>query len=82
MLLEQRRESIFHHPPNLCLGQLPPEGLEYGQAVHDVTHSARSNEQDVHLAAPPLVVGIVLILEMRSLVAWSLGSPTKTVRPP
>src|SRR6185295_11676221 len=82
---EERRHRLLDDPAEVRVGQMAAERGQDRQRVDNVAQRARAEEEDAH--APPSsdrqgATGSRRTREIRSLVAWSFGSPTNAVRPP
>ena len=74
---QQLAPALFHNPANVCLRQGGAQHGHGGQGVHDISHGAEAHDE--HAGRHE---GYFPILPSRSVVEWSLGSPTISTRPP
>ncbi len=83
---EHGRHPLLDHPADLRLRKMPAQGREHRQGMDDVAEGAGADDQDSQNGTYPRPglygYGRLFTLAIRSLVAWSLGSPTRAVRPP
>ena len=79
---EHRRHPLLDHPADPRLREMPPQRGEHRQGVDDVAQGAGADDEDPQALPLSRQSGNAFTLAIRSLVAWSLGSPTSAVRPP
>ncbi len=74
---EHGGHPLLDDPADLRFREMAPQGRQHRQGVDDVAQGAGADDED-----PQPFSGRALMVVIRSLVAWSLGSPTRAVRPP
>ena len=80
---QQLAPALFDRPADVRLRQGGAQQGDGGQGMHDISHGAEAHDEHAGILRGRGRHGDYFpILPSRSVVEWSLGSPTISTRPP